>query len=731
MKKTVICLFVFIVTIIFFYGMLVFRGVSINGLLSRDLSIILVSFDTENYNEEYNAFRDIVDEQGLMLIRFSSIEMNSFTINTTDISFGGMTSLISGVWPEKGTNEFVATFYSGEENQVGVIRDILPNFDITIRYLESLVTASLSGEYFISTSDMAILSNVLQILNENIYNVELIWVDTSNNIIDLIFMGGFTLQQVFEIATVVPFVFLCLFVSVIQYSISQLKTSAVFLVHGYSKTKLAKITTFNLLKALALASTIGFILFFIYGTVTGFLPFMPVLSLYFILACLALILFCIMILNISIFFYLRKINSTSIIKGKKPYFFVQTANHLIKFAFIVFLLAVSSFFINNITEIGHRLQSLESWEQAQNIHRGFVSYINLNDMAAELDLSRNLKGFFYDMVNEYQAFLIDSNNIINYDTWGTHDIRPESAERGLLHISPMNASITISMSYLEVNPIFDIYGENVINHLSFDPYTMNLLVPEALRVYEEYIIELYYQHFYFRIVGVDNIYNHELGLPLNTMTMDELTLNIIYVKDGQYYFSFNDRVRVDAGNKILDPIVSVFTGYNIHSIDLLTLFINGFYFYTDAIDVFNEVLWKLDHHNLRYNINTFVSVYEQHAMIIMQLREEYFRSMTLTVIIFLSSLVVTYSLISSYFQRNRQKLYLKSIFGYGVIKRNFYFLSIFVVYSLIAIVGMSIFLALHIFALGILMLIIDLILALLTERILLTKSFNEVMKGEG
>ena len=58
-------------------------------------------------------------------------------------------------------------------------------------------------------------------------------------------------------------------------------------------------------------------------------------------------------------------------------------------------------------------------------------------------------------------------------------------------------------------------------------------------------------------VELDNMYNQDLGYPLNEKPIDDLAVNIIYTEKGQSYFTFNSFTG-DVQNKIKDPIAILY-----------------------------------------------------------------------------------------------------------------------------------------------------------------------------
>ena len=72
------------------------------------------------------------------------------------------------------------------------------------------------------------------------------------------------------------------------------------------------------------------------------------------------------------------------------------------------------------------------------------------------------------------------------------------------------------------------------------------------------------KYFYFEKVEAENNYNEMAGREERLdITEDQLTVNIIYVKDGQRYFTYRSDCASADGSWITDPLVQIYTG-NIH-----------------------------------------------------------------------------------------------------------------------------------------------------------------------
>jgi putative ABC transport system permease protein len=714
------------------YGLLAFRGITINNFLFADKSSLVLYFW---YPEEYTFFLDLMDEKDLTVYRYVLADSESMHIFTSDMTLGGEVQLLSGTFPDPNTTQFISNVDTGEATQSGIIRDLYPNTTVAISSIYTTANFSINGIYHISTTDLYVLDNIVYELNNNIDHVQLLSVGGDRAAIFLIALDS--ILQLYEFVMITILIFLSVLVALAQYSISQLKYSSVLLLHGYSKGKILKATTIKIVKILFLSSLIAYTIATAYLLYTNYTMFLLILSFYFFLTSISLILLYTLTVNIFLLIYLHKTSLLSILKGKRPYYFVQTFNHCLKATFIVFFLITTYFSIQSLTLLNARLSSLSTWEKAENYHRIQVfggphfstTYLSNKTYA-------KMAYFYEDLLTYHKGFLLFTYNFINLESSMELDGGFFSPSLGVLvapEVSPQGKTITISPSYLNVNPIIASNGIPIQEQIIYDDYILNILVPEKLREYENDIVREFLHHFYFHKVTVTNFLEYESGLPLFTYplstSIEELGIHIIYVEDNQQYFSFDYRVNPGYGNIITDPIAYIFTG-NLNKSYLGAHTSTSLYFYSEATDPYGYILPLLTYHNLQDVIRGITSVYDQQGLAIAQLRTQYIRGVSFAIILFISNLTITYNLMANYFEKNKYKLFVKSLFGYTYIKRNMYFLVILLAYSFLASILTGFTLGTHIFFIGLLVMAIDMVVAFAIDHILQNKSFSKIIKGE-
>ncbi|RKJ40573.1 hypothetical protein D7X94_07555 [Acutalibacter sp. 1XD8-33] len=185
-------------------------------------------------------------------------------------------------------------------------------------------------------------------------------------------------------------------------------------------------------------------------------------------------------------------------------------------------------------------------------------------------LEKNLDAFVMDAYNFQDA---DGEGTLLYTLNGMN--YPEE-------IDPNGCSVRIDPNYLKVNPIESADGRPIEEQLVMDDCTLNLLVPEKFREQEADILEGYRKHFYFEKVEAENSYNQEAGIQERLdLSLEDLSVHIIYVKNGQEYCTFRKDCAADTGNRISDPVAQIYTG-NIHCNYAHSLLSQWTYFYWDG-----------------------------------------------------------------------------------------------------------------------------------------------------
>jgi len=161
------------------------------------------------------------------------------------------------------------------------------------------------------------------------------------------------------------------------------------------------------------------------------------------------------------------------------------------------------------------------------------------------------------------AFVMDAYNYQDMDDEGT-PLYTMNTLQYPEEIAPNGRCIRVSKNYFLHNPIEMADGSDLLEQIVYDDLTLNLLVPERYRELEDQIVEAHRERFYFEKVTAENDYNEMAHRPERLeLTERDLSIHIIYVKDGQRYFTYRSDCAGGTEGWIEDPVVQLYTG-NIH-----------------------------------------------------------------------------------------------------------------------------------------------------------------------
>jgi len=715
-KKLLHILFFIQLTTLAIFAVSVFNMTNVlNILYNGNARISLASADAEGINlHERDFLLNHLYDKGIHISRHIYSDHYNVTIYTTDTA-------ISNRLPTNGrmqtnlTPNFVISAIGS------LLFDFYERLNVTVSNINESSLAA-EGVYSISLTDPIEINNLVETLNHNSLPVVLIQIN-NRSIVEIFLLMSFAFFTQFTALHV--FMLLCTFIILIQYAIGQLKSGAVLLMHGHSSISLAKSIALNTTKLFFVPYLVASILFFAYGLfIIGYSAiFMLLLLLYFSVACLALLCVYITFIYAITHICLRNISANNILKGRKPYFFIHISNNILRIFVFIFLFTTLGTVLADIEASRNRVSMQPTWGRAQHIHRMRISFIGGQPDRLDIEFYglKDLVSLHEYLSENHNSFIMNSQGHFHREFFNRAYEYDDLLDSLFLYVR-------VSPNYFYFNPIFSVDGTPVEDRLIIDDNVLNILVPVAFKPYHDFIIAEYLYLFYFNKVRVDNIYNSELGLNLNRTPKEDLSVNIIYVKNNQTYFTFNTRMRYEENINLTDPLVIVHTGSE-HASFLLASFGTSYFLYSREYNLYNELSLALERHN-RLSIPIFESVYEENANVVLMFKGEVVRNIAFIILLALMGFVITYILSVSHIEKNKYEIYVKSLFGHGFCKRNEKFLTSFFIYSFViatasvAIMGAAILLLLLCFF------TIDLLIYAFIEQMAVSKTFSTVIKGE-
>ncbi|MBH7161241.1 DUF1430 domain-containing protein, partial [Clostridioides difficile] len=453
-------------------------------------------------------------------------------------------------------------------------------------------------------------------------------------------------------------------------------------------------------------------------------------------ACLYFVIFSIICILINIFisilivgFNIRSSKYVLTLNGKKPYGFVNIIHFTLKIVFVSFLILSINNCILNYNILQTQLGNLSEWDKAKNVYNLTLKDTGEQSLGKE-EVIKNakIKGFYKSLVEEKDAFLIDTTNFEKLENGSyMYEINSKGKKP---EVSQYGKNIKINKNYLKVNPIYS-NGKEIFNLIDYDDKTINLLVPKKLQVHENEIKKEFRELFYFEKIEVENMYNEELNRDLNKTKKSDLNVNIIYVDNNQSYFTYNSLVMDDNRNLINDPIAIV----DIDNIDdsfYLSYISRCVYFNSKKLDALADISKIIEAQGVEANIQSLRAVYNEYGLEINKL-EKYLNSEIFTIIIIaISNLMITYNIVVSYYERNKYKLYIKKIFGYSATARSILLIISLILTNVIpiGIISTRVDLSNNIVLFGLLILVVEVIISIILDKIISNSSFNKIIKGE-
>jgi len=689
----------------------------INLFFNANTGIILTSPDGIT-TDERDFFLNHLTQEGIYVARVNNSALLSYNIYTSNPAINARLPVNGRIQTSLGTNLVISSIQH-------LIFDFHQRINISVFDISCFTHTD--GLYFVSTTDPIEITNLLGVLSDNQIGA-MIFSINDDPVRDIFLVVAFRLFS--DIAVLHIFIFLCVLILLIQYAINQLRYSTILLLHGYSNLRLSKNVTLNLVKLFMIPCLVSIAVFFTYGLfVIGYSTiFMLQLSFFFLIACLALVCVYIIIIHIVIYMCLKSFHSNSILKGKKPFYFVQVSNHIFRALFFVFLFTILNQVIIDIESARSRLAMQSDWDRTRHIYRmisspAFGNFLPDN-LEREFDIFDNLILLHEYLSENHNSFIMDSTSHFSREFWGDTYV----------HITPgldfdVAMNIRVSPNYFNFNPIFSVTGLPVENELIFDDYVLNIIVPISRSPHHDIILYAYLNTFYFNKVRVDNIYNREFGLPLNTTSIDELTVNIIYAKDNQTYFTLNTWSRLEENINIVDPIVIVYTGSE-HPSFLMSNLMTSYFIVSETSNPLDEVAPVFERYDLVRGLPWFESIYEDNATVVLSLYGDYIKNVAFLILIIMMSIVITYILMQSHIEKNRYVIYVKMLFGYGFWRRNKNFIVAIFIYNAMVSTILIVWLGFAAVPLLLCFYTLDILIYAFVERIAVSNSFSNIVKQE-
>lgn len=631
MKKASRSVFILQLIVITILGIVIYFQNSYVSLFYKDISYIdvLVSDD-----KAFNAFLSWTEERGIVVSRISVNTNNEIILHVSDWALSDNLVLLEGSAPERG--EFVSDIITQEMNQSGIMKRLLPNYNVKIYSLYEPKQFHFTSLYAITTTSIDEITEMKEELALEGVTIYLNEIYNGNSM--FLLLSSFS-----RIHIILVLIFLCvstlvMFVLLVQFAVQRIKDINIYITLGYSRLRIIYSMTSDLFFGKTWIGIIGglyIILSIVLLCIDVYRPFyMQIVTLYLFLSILLSCIYTI---------FLSCVLLVCLFKRTKPDMFVQAINYFVKFVSALLLIATIIILIALCRDFVTEKQNMQSWMDIKNIYKVSMSDMGQNyDLNIEVELQDKITNLYQHLTANNNAFFMDADDIYAMEV-----SRVDYPLTGLV-TNGFSTHITVSPNYFQFNPILTSEDIPVEQELIYADNVLNILVPESLSSIHDELNERFLDYFdFYRFRIYENVYGNTSNDSWNPSRQKDLEIHIIPVKTGQLYFTLSPNIRRHDGNKILDPVVVVYTD-NFHPSSTFTKMSRCLYFQYDDSDEMapDDYLAKI------VGMNDFVfanSVWNDVFDRVSKLQGNYFTTIFLAIFIIFGYFVTSFNLIANYF----------------------------------------------------------------------------------
>ncbi|PTM56818.1 DUF1430 domain-containing protein [Desmospora activa] len=659
MKKVSAVLTALLFVVFLFLSAKVVEQYQFQQLLYDGRTGMMLNFEGFKRKENANDFiEEVAKDYDVGIAKYSFKDSKHTQIFTTDPTLDNRIRLVEGTYPAAGSGEFISTKMTDTSAQVGRFTSGESQITINLFLLDHQKQASTNGIYYFDTQDHDKIQQIIHRFAEE---------QVTTEIIDVTIQPLMSLETLIRTSAIIMLTMLALLISIIGAMafdiIHKKRDILVMKIGGYTWRAAVLIQWRKWVPALLTAVMVSYLSFFSFTLIAGYPSNLLEITFLFLAAVSLFLLFFATTSALLIGWMYHSRDEYEGLKGKKPYNLLMGASLLLTIVFLGFSVGALFFLQDTNKKIAGLEENLSVWEKTENLYQTVTTYIGQNQVSAHVANEQNqaVKQAYQDLNKKVSGFLIDPSN---YDEVGegvyAYDLNIKEGED--VRTNPYGKAITINENYLSYNTIESEHG-SIYEQLMNDENVLNILVPISLREKEAEIKENFISHFYFQKVEVENIYREDKGEPLNTMTKEDLDVNIIYVKDNQSYFTFNPKEKGEEDYFIHDPI-AIIDQTSFDASYYMSYLSSYYYFYSDEDDplqLFSSIAMANDASALQ----RVESVYDTYGKMIQELATT--RVALLMVIVALSIATLSVSLYYTlcYFHKNKLKLFVQHIHGQG------------------------------------------------------------------
>ncbi|SNT25725.1 hypothetical protein SAMN05446037_10644 [Anaerovirgula multivorans] len=608
---------------------------------------------------------------------------------------------------------------------------LIPNFifdkDIRIHDFEDVHHVGFKNLLYIDTKDSHIINKFLKDFSD--YGV------IYRNAYSLNSFGKYIKYIDNDFLSIFSLFISVFFLLILFYYLNNKKNYLIYELWGYSYIQIYCVFNKTLYKTLLISmvfcNLIMLGILFVFNLTNMLMEFIPIIIIVNLLTVLLLFLFSIALFCIS---FVKSVG----INEKNRLLKVRFVASLVKFCLILLVIILFGSFYSTRNVLKNNQDSLDLWKDTTNLF--YVETTgSIHDLALESKDNDKLLQVYKDLSRLNKVFIINSINFQRLENLNTDNEEIDYDYNYKLNVkndedlyTPRGRRIMVDGNYLKRNLIKTFSdGKNVLDKINYDDDVLNVLVPEKFKDYEDIIEKSYKEWFYFQKVEVSNMYRKALNENLNEKETDDLKINLIYIENNQYYFTYN-KFAGDNFNRVKDPIVIVYTENVDNSVLAATLGSSMFLESKDEYSALGE-LKDITNKYSAYELNWVSSVYDRMGAYIGYIEDEIDRLVlnisVASLILMILMIIITWA----YYKAYISKIVIKSLYGYNFITTyKDLLLSNLFIYIFSVLIMMIIYRKLYLYMIifPVLMLLIDYIVSKAVNMALLKKGEVEFIKGE-
>lgn len=667
MKKVLFSLYIVIFLLSFF--------VFVEWILSKQENFmkqagkensIIMTFNESILDIDRNKFFSVLFTESekyngnIFKLNYSDSKLTEYVYLTHDqSSYFANFSLLDGYFPSDTKTEDFYLSTSQSEKVTGRLFSYTYDRKFDIKPLKGFPNDKLiTGSYIVSLQNINKIEPFINSLERNL-NIKIKY----SNYEFQEPIGSFWLQ-------LIPLILLYVlaFLMTVYYYFLQYKNFAVLLLNGYGAINVWKkylfVICFYYFTAMFLST--GIIAILKAGSLLFASEWLKTLLVYFVYQSIIGIIFCFVIS--LLFIRVRNIDISNSLKNKKPLKQLQILNGFTKVLFsgvILYLIFVSYSSFSMLYRYYETNASKWDILKSYGVMNTSAPTPNGDQPKAVLDLFKKHYGLF-KYTNDRGAILVKVSDA--YEAKGVGVDIPDQSKFA-------EKIIRINNNYLKLNPIKSV--DNKVIKIDENDEQLIILVPEKYQS-EERELRMYLEDEYaFQKYGAKNSFLQDIGEPIESV--ESSFYRIIWVKDGQSYFTFSNHYAEDTNNYFYDGIGVVLTNKNGNEGALYdTVVGNTGYFIklTDKKILYNSVKSEVERLGLQDLYPTVYNAYDVNDFEV----QEHMDRMYVFVFILCITLFVYFTIsiftTMNYLEQYKYRHTIQTIYGYSYFEKHKFYLMV-------------------------------------------------------